>query len=105
MACLTSAQRARLQARLAIIQDHIAKAEESFGKALESMDVEEYRFNSGEGSQMARQADIKKLNDVLESLYAQEDSVIRKLEGRGIVNMNLRRKRYNTYGRGSYGTR
>lgn len=97
MACISSAQRARLTADLAQVEAQLVIANASYTKALEAMDVEEYRFNSGEGSQMARQQDIKKLDAVIESLEARRDKIIRKLEGRGLVNLNMRRKRYNGY--------
>lgn len=94
MACMSSTQRARLTADLERIEAQLVIAYASFNNALAAMDVEEYRFNSGEGSQMAKQADIKKLNSVIESLESRRDRIIRKLEGRGIVNLNMRRKHY-----------
>lgn len=97
MACLTSSARARILADIAKVEAQILKAEESYDRALEAMDVEEYRFNSGEGSQMTRQADIKKLWSIIESLYARRDSLYRRLEGKRLVNLNLRRKSYGPY--------
>lgn len=97
MACLTSSARARILADIAKVEAQILKAEESYDRALEAMDVEEYRFNSGEGSQMTRQADIKKLWSILENLYARRDSLYRRLEGKRLVNLNLRRKSYGPY--------
>jgi hypothetical protein len=92
MACLSPTQRAYLQADLVRINSQLEKAYESFDRALEAMDVEEYRFNSGEGSQQTKQYDIKKINVLIESLESRRDKIVRKLEGRGLVNMNLRRK-------------
>lgn len=97
MACLTSSKRAAYQADLDKVNELIAKALTSYERALENQDVEEYRFNSGEGSQMTKQADIKKLWANLESLYSRRDWLERRLNGKGVVNLNMRRKRYNGY--------
>lgn len=93
MACLSSTQRAYYLADLERINSQLEKAYASYDRALEAMDVEEYRFNSGEGSQQTKQYDIKKINALIDDLESKRDRIIRKLEGRGLVNMNLRRKR------------
>ena len=85
------------EADLAKILAQLETANEAYEKALANMDVEEYRFNSGEGNQMAKQADINKLGREIERLEAARDRLIRKLEGRGIVNLNMRRKHYGRY--------
>lgn len=95
MACLPAYLIEKYQNQLARVQAQIAKLETAIDSALENSEVEEYSFNSGEGQQRTKRRDIKSLLQSLERLESSEARILRKLAGRGIVNVNLRRKRYN----------
>lgn len=97
MACLPTYLRTKYLADLAIIQDQISKLQTVLSSAIQNGEVEEYVFNSGEGSQKTVRRSLKELNNLLIDLKAQEDRIYRKLYGRSVINVNLRRKRYNGY--------
>ncbi len=94
MACISASKKAMLLEQLTRVNTQIEKANDTLDRAIEAMDVEEYSFNSNEGTQKTKQADITKIEKLLETLYSRRDRILRQLQGRGLVNMNLRRKRY-----------
>jgi hypothetical protein len=106
MACLSASLRAKYEADLIRVQEQLAKITITIDSALENGEVEEYSFNSTEGNQKTVRRSLKELYEIQEKLEATEARLIRRLGGRGLVSMNLRRKRYNySYGRGGYGHR
>jgi coenzyme F420-reducing hydrogenase delta subunit len=54
-------------------------------------EIGEYRFDSGEGSQRVRYRSIASLTKASYNLDRLIESLYRKLQGTGIVNVNLRR--------------
>jgi hypothetical protein len=73
----------------------LVKAYAAFDAALDSGDVERYRFVDGmEGSQSVWMRKLESIKSIIDSLEAQVDSLSRRLRGMGITNMNLRRKSY-----------
>jgi len=91
MTCITSSTKTRLEARLAVKIAQLEKADEAYDASL--TEVEEYRLNTGEGTQQMKYRDLKGLEDTISRLEAQIDAIYRRLEGKGIMNLNLRRKR------------
>jgi len=101
MACLPTYLRTKYLADLASIQAQLTAIRATILTALENGEVEEYRFNSGEGSQQTIRRSLKELYNIQSSLEADEARILRKLNGRALTNLNLRRKKYNsrTHGR------
>jgi len=92
MSCRNIARRARIIATIQIKQIQLAKLYATFERALET-DAERYKFDSNEGSQQTWRRKLDDMKSVIDSLESEIDSLYRRLEGAGIVNMNLRRKR------------
>jgi hypothetical protein len=57
-------------------------------------DILSYRFDSAEAAQQAKMKKLKDVQDQIDIIEANIDQICRKLSGTGIVNNNLRRKRY-----------
>lgn len=89
----------RLRATLATKEALLVSAYATYSTLI-TENIESYKFDSNEGAQQARHLQIDKLKDQIDSLESEIDSLYRRLCGRGIVNLNLRRKRYPVlYGR------
>ena len=99
MACLSSSRRTNLIAQLENIDAAIVKAWAAYNAALEVNEVEEYRFDSAEASQKAKMRDPDMLFKQIEKLEKRRESIVAKINGTGVINLNLRRKRYSSYGR------
>ncbi|MHA1286842.1 MAG: hypothetical protein ACTSPB_05500 [Candidatus Thorarchaeota archaeon] len=91
MPVMNTTRRARLIARLEIKIAQLAAANETY-LALIAQPIENYKFDSGEGRQEATRRKLEALKDQIDSLEAEIDSIYNKLEGAGIVNLNLRRR-------------
>lgn len=98
MACLPAYLREKYEADLVRVQSQISKIETVIESALENGEVEDYSFDSGEGKQRTKRRSLKELTEVLKDLESQESRILRKLYGRSLVNMNLRRKGYTRRG-------
>ena len=55
--------------------------------------IEEYKLDTGEMEQRARRRKVKELQELQEALESEIDSIYRRLNGGGLVSLNLRRKR------------
>ncbi len=55
--------------------------------------IEEYKLDSSEMEQRVRRRKVSELQKLQESLESEIDSIYRRLNGGGLVTMNLRRKR------------
>ena len=86
-----SAKKARLIARKTTLETQITTLETTQSSLLAS-EVEEYRYDSGEGSQKVTRRKLKEISDQLDKLYATLESVCRQLANIGIVNIRLRRR-------------
>lgn len=93
MSCLQPDIRSKYVTELARVRTQISNLSQALDKALLNSEVEEYTFNSGEGSQKTVRRDIDKMIRSLDRLEAKESRIIKKLSGHGVVNLNLRRKR------------
>jgi uncharacterized coiled-coil DUF342 family protein len=100
MSCLSSSRRATLIARIEKKEAQLASLETAYDALIHEID--EYKFNSGEGNQQVKYKSLKQISDEITRLEAEIDSLWRKLNGRGIVNMNLRRKNYSGYFGGNF---
>lgn len=98
MACLPSELYTKYTNDLARVQDQISRLEASIAEAFDNAEVEEYSFNSTEGQQKTKRRDTDKMLKTLRTLENRERWLINKLGGRSLMNVNLRRKRYNCYG-------
>ncbi len=94
MGCLSSTQVAAIQAEIITLNTQITAVEAAYLASLGNAEIEEYRFNSGEGNQMARRRSPKQLREEIDALKAQRSRLQRKLNGTDNVNMNLRRRRH-----------
>jgi DNA repair exonuclease SbcCD ATPase subunit len=91
MSVLSSSYRARLLERLETKESQLAALYQSFDELVQN-NVEEYRFNSGEGNQWARRRTLRSLQDAIEKLESEIENLRRRLQSGGIVNITLRRK-------------
>jgi hypothetical protein len=90
MAFLTSSRKSRIQSRIATKESALTKAYEAYDAAL--VEVKEYRFDSGEGSQRAENRDLKEFTKAISILEREIEHLYGQLNGTGIVKMNLRRR-------------
>lgn len=98
MGCLSSAERAAIQAQIDKIDELIVAGEEALLSALENSEIERYRFDSGDGSQRADRRDPRQINELIDNLNARRNRLVRKLNGTLNVTMVFRRRnRYNGY--------
>jgi len=94
MACLPTWLKEKYTADLARVRAQITAIEVEIESAYSNAEIDEYSFNSNEGSQKTKRRSIKELNSVLENLESKEMRILRKLNGTSLVNMTTRRKRY-----------
>lgn len=90
------ASRRRLLIRLGTVREQIADIEATYDK-LNSGDragVAEYETTTSNdiGKQRTKYRSPREIMDQLEILYSREDSILNALNGRGVVNVNLRRR-------------
>ncbi len=90
MSCLSRSRRTTLQLRLAKREASLVIVEATYDELL-ATGVEEYKFDSTEGRQETRRRELDDVKKQIDALTAEIDSITRKLAGRGIVNLNLRR--------------
>lgn len=98
MSCLTASTIASIQAKITTLQARLLIAEEAYDSAL--VEIEEYRFDSGVGSQRVRYRKLGELQKAIDGIEARINSLTRRLSGKGISAMNLRRKGASFHGRG-----
>ena len=91
MTCLTPERKAQLKARLTKKIAQLAAANLLYDELLTDP-TESYRFDSGEGSQQAKRKKLSTVQDQISILESEIDRLQTKLSGKGIVNMNLRRR-------------
>ena len=95
MSCLNPNKRERLQARIDQKETQLAIANTTYQKLL-AEDIEEYRFDSNEGAQRARQVKLSEMRNAIEALEAEIDLLYRRLDCGGVTTMSLRRKQYGS---------
>ena len=92
MSRLNPVYRAKIIERIETKEAQLDTLNETYQEALETGKLEEFRFDSGEGSQRVMYRSIKELTDVIANLEAQINLLYRELNGGSMVVMNLRRK-------------
>jgi hypothetical protein len=90
MASLTSAQRAAIQARIDTATAQLAIANATYTRLL-AQDAEEYRFDSGEGSQRAIKRKLTEVKGQIDALQSDIDRLNAQLSNIGLMTINLRR--------------
>ena len=93
MAFVSSITRARIIADITTKEAQIAAANDTLTSML-SQEFEEYKFNSNEGMQQVRQRRLDELLKLIEHLEAHVNLLYRRLSGKAVHNLNVRRKNY-----------
>jgi len=89
---LSAAEIARITALIEQKEAQLTVVNTTYTRAL-AQDTEEYRFNSGEGSQWATKRKLSELKDQIDSLQSEIDQLYRRLNsGGGLVSIVLRRQ-------------
>jgi hypothetical protein len=92
MSCfLTSARKTQLTADLARVNSQLTALYTAYSESITNSEVEEYGFNSNEGSQRTTRRKPKEIRQEIDVLESKRDQITKKLNNTGIVNMNLRR--------------
>lgn len=91
MAYLVTSLITQINERITKKQTQLAAADLALDAAI--TEIESYKFDSGEGNQTTKYRKIEELQNLINSLEKQIESLQRRLSGTGIVNINLRRKR------------
>ena len=102
MGCLPASKRTAIQAQIDKLDILIGKYEAALFAAADGSPIEEYRFDSGDGSQRTQFRDPNKINDLIDDLTARRNRLQAKLDGTGIVSINLRRTRGTGFHSGRY---
>ena len=92
MNCLDAATRKRLKARLEKKEEQLEEANNIYSELLSDR-IHSYRFNSNEGDQSTVNKKLKDVKEQIDSLESEIDRLVRRLTGRSVVNMNMRRIR------------
>jgi hypothetical protein len=102
MSCLSSSDKARLQAELTDKQTQLDELKAAYTASLKG-GVKSYKFDSGEASQAVVYTSPKDLKDLIDETESEINALIRRLGGKGLVNIELRRQS-GTYpgGRGGH---
>lgn len=90
---LPAATRAEIEAEIARIDAALAVLDAAYLSAVTNSEVEEYRFDSGDGSQKAIRRKPAEIREERDALSAQKDRLERRLSNSGSVNFQLRRGR------------
>jgi len=94
MACLGTTTRNKIKAKIARLKSQLESLENTLDEAFEK-GIESYSFDSGEGKQSTKYRSLEDLQKSRDKIEAELDYLYRRLNGGNIVNMNLRRRRYD----------
>lgn len=95
---MSAARRTQLEARLARKIAQLEAMYDTLDSIIEAK-VERFRLDTTEGSQLIWNQKIDNMNNLISQLEAQIDSLQRKLSGKNLANLVLRRNmRMNGYG-------
>lgn len=92
MGYLSSARKARIKARIVTKEAQLTAARTAYDAALASADTESYKFDSREGRQETVLRSPSVIAREIDRLESEIDRLYRKLEGGGLVSLNLRRR-------------
>ena len=92
--CLTSTTRTRIIAEIDRLEAQLTIIQTTITDAL-ATGIENYSFDSGEGKQSTKYRSFDALLKAEDKIAARIDSLYRRLNSLGVVNVNMRRKRYD----------
>jgi len=90
---LTTATRDAIRAEIVAKEAQLALANAALSAAL--TEIASYRLDTGEGSQQTKYRGLEELQMAVDALESNIRSLYRRLNGTGIMNLNVRRKQYN----------
>jgi hypothetical protein len=93
---ICTSRKAQLQARLVKKQAQLDAANDAYD-ALIANNVEDYKFDSNEGSQRAKRRRLEELTKLISTLESEIEALQNRLCGIGVITMNVRRKRLGCY--------
>ena len=99
MAYITTRRYNNYYNQLLFVQSQIDAYEAAYLAAIPNVEIQKYDFDSNEGRQRVERRNPQEIQDILDGLYSKQDWLLRKLQGGGIVNMNVRRKPYGVRNR------
>ena len=88
---LSAATIAEIEAEIAQYDAYLVALDVAYLSAVGNAEIEEYRFDSGDGSQKAIRRKPSEIREEMSAIQAKKDRLARKLSGSGSVNMRLRR--------------
>jgi hypothetical protein len=91
MTCISDTERAEAEARIAKNKVLLAEAQTALENTIKA-EVESYRLDTGEGSQMAKRRKFSDMTDLIDRLNSWIRADEELLAGIGVVNINVRRK-------------
>jgi len=91
MSCLTPSQQTAIIAEIADLDIYIAAVKAAYLSSLTNGEIQEYRFDSGDGSQKTIRRKPSELKQEWDDLKSERARLLRRLNGTLNVNMNLRR--------------
>jgi hypothetical protein len=96
MARLSAARIAQLQARIVTLTAQATAADAAYEEAL-SVGVEDYRVDTGDGSERVKRRKLKELLDNSSELWREIERLQNILDCKGITRLSLRRKPVGYY--------
>lgn len=99
MVCLSTAARAAIIAEIAEIDEMLAVIKPVYKAALLNGEVQEYRFDSGDGSQKTIRRSLAELKQQWDELKSERNRLNSQLNGGNNVSMAFRRNRGYGFGR------
>lgn len=91
MSIYSQARYARIKAQIVTKEAQLIKANETY-ESLLSNEVDDFKFDSGEGSQRSHRRNLNELKKQIDSLESQIENLYRRIQTSGLVNIVLRRK-------------
>jgi hypothetical protein len=92
MSCLSSTRKAEIEARITKLEARLTLAENALDGLLSAEGIESFKFDSGEAMSWAKYYKAEELRKLISNIEANLDYYRNKLNGTGIVRLNLRRR-------------
>lgn len=92
MSYLDPGQRRAIYAQITTKQAQLVAANTAYLSALGNSEIQGYSFSSGEGDQKANRRKPEEIRNEIAYLESDLCRLYRQINGKGIVNMNLRRR-------------